>query len=132
MRRVGDFGVELHAEERFGLVADRGVGAGGGRGEGDEVVAEGLDLVAVGHPRGGVPGDALEQTRVVGDLQPDAAVLARLRVLDLAAEQLAAGLHAVADPEHRDPQVKQPGVGLGRVGVVDRRRPAAEDDALGV
>ena len=48
--RVGDFGVELDAEEGFGFVRNGGPGGSGGVGDLDKVFREGLKLISVGHP----------------------------------------------------------------------------------
>ena len=50
-------------------------------------------------------------------------------ILDLAAELGRHGLHAVADPEHRNPELEDGVGGLGRRVIVHGGRPPREDDA---
>ena len=54
-------GWNCSAVERHATVLDRGVRAGVGRGERDEIVRNPVDLVAVAHPDLRVSGDAGEQ-----------------------------------------------------------------------
>ena len=132
-RRVGDFGVELHAVERPGLVPRGGVGAGGRGRQRDEIGGQVVDLVAVAHPDGGVLRAGRGRAdRSAGDVQLRPAELARLGRLHLAAEDLRAELHAVADAEDGHAQVEDLRVALGRARLVNAARPAGEDDALGV
>src|SRR4051812_17211142 len=60
------------------------------------------------------------------------AVLARGGGLDLAAEDVADELHAVADPQHGHAQFEEPRGAKGGAGLVDARRPAGEDQGQGV
>ncbi len=131
---VGDFGVELDADEGFGFVGGGGEGAGGGGGEGDEVCGELVDLIAVGHPDGGVLRDAVEEVAVEGglELEFDAAVFAGGGGGDASAEDVGEHLHAVADAEDGEVHVKDGGVALGCAGFVDGGGAAREDDADGV
>src|SRR6266571_3257047 len=57
------------------------------------------------------------------------AVFALSRILDLAAELGRHGLHAVADPEHRNSELEDGVGGLGRRVIVNGRGAPGEDDA---
>jgi len=59
-------------------------------------------------------------------------ILPGLRLPHGAAQCLACQLHAVADAEHGDAEAKNARITLRGAGFVDARRPAREDDALGV
>ncbi len=133
--RVGDLGVELDAVEGDGGVggSDGGVWAGGCGGDGLESGGfEGLDLVAVGHPDGGVLGDGVEEVGAVGDVEVCAAELAVVGAVDVCAEHAAGELHAVADAEDGDAEGEEVGVAGGCAGLVDAGGAAGEDDALGL
>ena len=60
-----------------------------------------------------------------------AAVLAVGGALDTAAELVGHHLHAVADPQHRDPQLEQLRRGAGRPLFIDALRAAREDQPQG-
>ncbi len=128
--RVGDFGVELDAEEFLRAVPDRGVGAGLRRGQGDEVVVQVADLVAVADPDGVSSGSVASRSVLSRIVRVRPAVLAALGGDDFAAEDLAAELHAVADAEDRHAEVEDSLVASRGIGLVDAGRPAGEDDAL--
>jgi hypothetical protein len=64
--------------------------------------------------------------------QRRAAELADLRALDLAAERQRDRLHAVADAQHRDPELEQLRIQPRRPRRVDRRRTAGQDQPLRV
>jgi len=67
---------------------------------------------------------------VVLELNVGVAVLAVVAGRDLAAERPRDLLEAIADAQDRHADlVKEAGLDVGRVGVVDRRRAARQDDA---
>ncbi len=86
-------------------------------------------LVAVAHPdleRGGQPGEQLRCA--VLDHHFGMAILAARRGEDLAAQVMDDEVEAVTDAEDRQAQRENLWVGGWRVGIVDGRRPAGEDD----
>jgi hypothetical protein len=129
VRRVHDLRVELDAVQ----VPLRGL-EGGDRGRvgpaGDaRALGRSGDGVAVAHP-----ADLLLRQpggERASDLQLGLAELAR-GALDAAAEVLRHQLHPVADAEHGDAELVDPGVDLWGLFRVHRRRPAAEDQRDGV
>src|SRR5206468_10423808 len=112
---VRDFWVELHSVEAPRLVGHPGDGASVGRGHQLEAGRHVDDLVAVAHPdlehavalRRAEVLDAVEKPRVTASANFGVAELAHLARLDLSAELLRHGLHAVADAEHRDAELER-------------------------
>ena len=130
--RVDDLGVELDAVEAALDRLDGGHGRRGRRGERGEPGRRGEDRVAVRHPAGLLGRQAGQQPPRLADRQLRAAELADLGALDLAAEVEREQLHAVADAQHRDPELEQLPVQPRRAVGVDRRRAAGEDQPLGL
>jgi len=131
-RGVGDLRMELQSEDRERHMADRGQGTGCGAGERAEVGGHPVHLVPVAHPDLGAGWHAREEFVFLEHLARRPAVFAGLRPPDLTAEGVAGQLHAVADAEHRNAESKNRRVAPWRARLVDARRPAGEDDALGV
>ena len=131
---VGDLGVELdRVEASFGILhrGDRDlVGAGGHA----EPLGRPRDGVAVAHPHGVLGGEVLQQPSAagVGDAEASTAVLALAGGRHLAAERPSHQLMPVADAQHGDAQLEQPGVDLRAVGLVHAGRTARQDDARGL
>jgi hypothetical protein len=71
-----------------------------------------------------------QQPAGLGHREVRAAELALLGALDAAAEPEGQELHAVADAQHGDPELEQLAVERRGARRVDRRRAAAEDQAL--
>ena len=91
------------------------------------------EFVAVAIPDIDLFAEPVEERAVaVVEMQDAGAVFAPGAVLDFAAEVMRHELHPVADAEDRHAERKDRRVGLRRVLSVDARRPAAEDDAVGV
>ena len=112
-RRVRHLGMELHAEDRQRLVLDRGDRAGRRRGQRHEVVRRRAStwspwLIQTSN----LLGHAGEQVARLRDVAAGPAELAGRDVLDLAAERLAGELHAVADAEHRNAELKDRRIAL--------------------
>ncbi len=84
------------------------------------------------HPHDLVDGEVGEQQRRSLDVQLGPPVLALAGLGDLPAEITGDELGAVTDAEQRHPGVVHGGVDIGGAGHVHRRRPAGEDDRLGV
>ena len=131
LRGVMDFGMELHC-----VILLRGIldGGDGVRGLGDQLEAgrEFIGFVAVRHPDRQRPFEALEQRGRRGqqfDLR--VAVLALVGRANFAAQLVHHELQAVADAQYGQAEMQHAIVGRRRVGVVDRRRPARQDDARG-
>ncbi len=136
---VGDFGVELHTDEGAlaGAGADCGVRAGGGGGDDFEIgFVQFRHLIAVTHPDGGVTGHTVEEAAAGGaaggDIDLSAAELAMTAATDGGPEHLTGQLHAVADAQDGDTEIKDGGVDLRRALVIDAGGAAGEDDAAGV
>ena len=130
LRGVGHLGVELDAIEAARAVAHRRERTGARAREHLESGGHLGDLVAVAHPNGGVRVDAGEQVRRLLHIDLRAAELAVACALDLAAEEVAHQLHAVADAEDRDAEREDRGVAGRRPLLEDARGTAREDDAL--
>jgi hypothetical protein len=128
--RVSDFGVELHAVERAGLVPGGGVGAGGRGRQRDKIRRQLVDLVAVAHPHRRLLRETAHEWVVGDDAKARAAELARLCRFYLPTEDLCADLHAVADPEDRHAQVEDFRIAARRARLVDAARPAGQDQTF--
>jgi hypothetical protein len=125
---VDDLGVELDAVETPIPILE---GRDRRRGRaGHDPRAEGRrgHRVTVAHPADLLGRQALEELApgLGGELRT--AELRRVRALDAAAEVSRHQLHPVADPEHRDAELEDPGIDPGRPLGVDRRRPSGEDE----
>lgn len=130
---VRDFGVELHAVEATLFVGKGGNRATGGGGHALEAGWQFGDFVAVAHPdlqlAVGI-AQALQQVVVAMQLDLRVAEFALLATFDFAAELLCHGLHAIADAQHGDAQIKDGfGGAVGFVGI-DAGVAAGEDDAF--
>ena len=114
LRGVRDLRVELHAVETPPLIAHRGEGNRGGRGRDRKAARQGIDPVAMAHPHvehrapvGIAPVlELIEQARGSGYPHLGVAELPLARARHAPAELLRHGLHAVADAEHRNPEVE--------------------------
>ena len=134
LRRMRDLGVELDGEEPARVVRHRRDRAVLGGAQIDEASRRLHHRVPVAHPHRdpAIPlgHDALEQP--LGGEEPElgGTVLAPLRGHHVAPEQIAHGLHAVADAEQRDARLEEPLVRQRGLVVVDARWAAREHDAL--
>ena len=134
LRRVHHLGVELHAVEPARIVGDgreRRAGRDADRAEARRQLGH---PVAVAHPHLRALAffeHALEQRRLVDDLQLGAAELAGVPRFHLAAERRHHGLLAVADAEHRHARVEHGLRRLRRAGLVHGGRAAGQDDGAG-
>ena len=102
-RRVHHLGVELHAVELARVVGDGRERRAGRDADGAEAGRQLGHAVAMAHPHLRALAfleHAVEQRRLVDDLELGAAELAFVPRLDLAAERRHHGLLAVADAEH--------------------------------
>ena len=137
LHRVGDLGVKLHGVEVPCLVGHAGDGATVGAGHELEAWRQLGDLVAVAHPhlehavafRRGEVGNVFQQRGVAAGAHLGIAELARVRALDLAAELLRHGLHAVANAQHRNAELVHR-IGCLVVYLVHAGVAAGEDHAL--
>ena len=89
------------------------------------------DGVAVRHPARLLRGRAGQQPARVGHSELRAPELAHLGALDTAAQLQRDELHAVADAEHRHPELEQRRLERRRAVGVHRGRAAGQDHALG-
>src|SRR5262249_54048235 len=131
VRRVANLRMELQSVNGSRAMANGGDRAGIRGGQRDEILADGIHLVAVAHPGNRFAGNPGEQA--VGFLNADmrTSKLAAARGLHLAAERLAGELHAVADAEHGNAKVEDRRVELRRSRLVDAGRSTGEDEAAG-
>ncbi len=137
LERVRDLGVELHGVELARLVGHRGDRRGLVAADDLEAGRQLGHLVAVRHPDFeqavalGIDAilDAVEQLGVAVGAHLGEAELALARTLDLAAQLLRHGLHAVADAQHRHAELEDDLRRLPVLGLVHRVRPARQDDA---
>ena len=128
-------GVELHAVEAAGLVADSDGRAGGAVCDEAEALGHLGHIVAVTHPCYALGGEILEQAAVGIEEGGSLAVFAgciRLRGGHLAAKVMRHELAAVANAEHGDAELEYLRIYLRRAGRVNALRAAGEDDADGV
>ena len=128
LRGVDDLRVELH-----GVEAPRGVLEGGDRGRrrgrGHTCPGRrGDDRVAVAHPHDLLGREVVEERRVALELDLGLAVLRDVVRLDGAAQLAREELHAVTDPERRDPELEDRRVRERRALGVDRGRAAREHE----
>ena len=125
--------MELHPVELAGHVLDGADRRVGGAGDDLEAGRNGLDVVAVAHPDRALAVDeetVEERSRLPLGKQVGMAELALAGRHHLAAEVAGEQLHAVADAEDRHAEFEQL-LGDGRgARLVDRLRPAGEDDPL--
>jgi len=98
----------------------------------DEIRRQLVHLVAVAHPDGRLLRQAANQRIVGRNGQSRAAELARLRRLDLSAEDVRAQLHPVADAEDRARRVEDLGIAARRPRLVHAAGPTGKDQALGI
>src|SRR4051812_12388871 len=127
-RRVPHLGVPLQAEQPAVAVLERRDWRAGRPGDHREPLRRGLDAVAVAHPRRLLRRLAVQQDRLLrAGVHRRAAILAQAGVGDLASECLRHRLEPVADAQHRDVGVEQPGIDLRRAVLVHRGGPAGED-----
>src|SRR3984885_6751004 len=131
VRRVDPRGVELDAADAaLGRLErrHRGGGRGGERGE----AGRGREhRVAMRHPARLLGRRARREPAAVGDGQLRASELPDLGPLDPPAQGEREQLHPVTDAEHRDAQLEQLLVEGWRALLIDGRRPAGENHALG-
>ena len=130
-RRVHHLGVELHAVETARIVGDRRERRAGRDADGAEARRQPRDAVAMAHPYRSLLADlehALEQRRLVDDLQFGAAELARVPAFDLAAQRRHHGLLAVADAEHRHAGIEHRLRRSRRARLMHAGRAAGQDD----
>ena len=105
VRRVNDFGVELHGVEMARLVGDGGERRILARRDDLKAFGQARDAVAVAHPdliAGAGRPDLVEQRARRRNGQEGAPELAMVAAFDLAAELLGHRLLPIADAEHRD------------------------------
>ena len=128
---VLDLGVPLHAVELTGVARESSDGRHCGASEDLEPVRGLRHLIAVAHPDVLQRGLAVKEDTFGEDRGVRRAVLAQAGVGDLAAELLRHHLEAVANAERRHAEFEHAGVELRCIRLVDRRRPAREDDPHG-
>ena len=124
----GDLGVELHRIQTALAILHGRDGCRGRRRGAGEPVRRPHDAVAVAHPGGLLGRQVAEEQAVGAEHDGRLAELADAGVGDIAAQRGRHRLHAVTDAEHRHAQLEQPRVDRRRTGLVDRCRPAREDD----
>ena len=111
--RVDHLGMELDAEQATGVVHEPRVGGGVGLGDGAEPLGQPRDGVAVAHPHGLLPLDALEQPVSGGDGHRRGAVLAALGRQHVATQLVGHQLCPVADPQDGQPAAPDRGMRVG-------------------
>ncbi len=130
-RGVNDLGMELDAVEvSVGRGQTRIGGRIGLRGR-VEAIRQPGDRIAVAHPDRLLTVDVGEEAVMLRDRHARGAIFATLCREDVATELERHHLRAVADPEHRDASAPDGRIGARGFRVVDRHRPAREDDRPG-
>src|SRR5262245_65707496 len=102
--------MELHAVELARIVGDRSERRAGRNADGAETGRQARHAIAMAHPHRRAFADlehAVEERRVVDDLEIGASELALMSTLDHAAKGSDHRLLAVADAEHGHPRRKQ-------------------------
>ena len=130
--RMHDFGVELHGVEAPLRVVHGGDGAVLRRGGNLKAGRGGFDGVAVAHPADQFGVQPLEHDGRVEHVQPRLAEFFQRGAAHGPAEVMGHRLHPVADAEQGQTQGVDSGVNLGSARLVDRRRPARQDQPDGV
>ena len=123
--------VELHGVELFLPVFHGGHRAVGAVSGGREALRQLGDVVVVAHPADAVPHVLKKQGTAV-ELGHSLAELGHVAVGDLSPQQVGHGLGAVADAQHRHPQLEHSLGAQGRPFLVDAVGPSGEEDALAV
>src|SRR5437762_6696326 len=123
---MANLGVKLEAEDRTAAMADRGDGTSLGRRQRNKVAPNGLHLIAVTHPDYRFLGYSREQAVSLLDAALGAAELSAGARLDLAAQNLAGELHAVADAERRDAELENGRIAFGCACLIDAGRAAGK------
>ena len=132
---VVDLGVVLHAIEAPLLVGNGHIGAGIGMGGECKALGHLGHIVAVAHPGNTLLGQALEELTGGVVVGLGLAVLPGGILLgggDLTAKGVGHQLAAIADTQHRHPQLKDGGVHMGGLLVVHTVGAAGEDKADGL
>src|SRR2546421_8862917 len=124
---MDDLGVELDPVQAARRILERGDGRLRGRRQRDEPGRRLEHGVAVAHPAALLVGRPGEQAAVLAHFERRAPELADRGPLHPAAQLEHHRLHAVADAEHRDPELEQLAREPGRALGIDRRRAARED-----
>ena len=126
---VRHLGVELHGIDALFGVGHRAEGAVFAVRDGFEALRRVRHMVGVAHPRDGLGLHAREQGAFHVKAYRHAAVLALCRALHRAAEGVGGNLHPIADAQHRNAQLVNPGIDARRVLVEHGRRAAGENHA---
>src|ERR1700712_3104187 len=135
---VGHFRMELHAVVATGIVGHAGDRAAWGAGQNVELSRHLGDLVTVAHPHVETEQavsvdmifDAVEQAALANHIDTGITEFTQFGTFDLAAQLLSHGLHAVADTEDRNTQVKYGLRAARAVGFVHGLGATGEDDAF--
>ncbi|MEY2794486.1 MAG: hypothetical protein RIR10_202, partial [Planctomycetota bacterium] len=130
LRRVCDFRVELHPVEVPRAITNSRKWTRPRARNHFETLRNRRDLIAVAHPHGCVRIHACEEIAMLAHIDLCAAELAVIRAFDLATEDVAHQLHAVANAEDWKSKRKDCGIAGRRALLKDARRTTGEDDAL--
>ena len=123
--------MELDAVELAIVIGDRSVGGIIGMGENLEACGELHHRIPVAHPHGSVVFDVGEQIRGIVDVQCCLTVLPAFGPFHRTAQLLHHQLHSVANPQNRNPQFPNPGIAMGRAGIVHGVGSTREDNPFG-
>ena len=138
LRRVYNLGMKEDAIETPDIISDRSEGCGLARGDRAETGRQRVDPVAMAHPHllasaplGRWRPQSVEQQAIIEDVDERPAELLMLAQRYPAAQFVAHRLHAVADPEHRDPEPEDDVWGVRRIAGSHRGGAARQDDRIG-
>ena len=132
---VVHLGMVLHTIEAPALIADCNVGASIGMGHQGEALGHLCHIIAVAHPGNALLGQALEQLAAGIIIGLGLAVLPGRILLGcchLSAQGVGHQLAAIADAKDRHAQLKDLGIVMGRILLINAAGAAGEDDADGV
>lgn len=130
---VSDLGVKLQAVDGQIAVSHGGVRAGCCRCDGREIAGESFDLITMTHPGRERIWKSVEQPGICGVNAGagGAAEFTGMRGQDPSTKGVAGDLHAIADTEDRDSQLKDGGVNFGRTWAVDAGGASGKNQAAG-
>src|SRR5688572_15166753 len=129
-RRVRDLGMELDGENGKRLVLDRRDGTRGSLGEGNKIVRDGFDLVAMTHPNVKAVGDSGQQIAGLNHLAASATEFAGRNIFHFPAQNLAGELHPIADAKDGNAKAEDAGIAFRSAGFINAGRPPAENQTL--
>ena len=129
IRSVTYLGMKLEAVDRAHAVFQGRCVASVGGGQGNEIAAGRLHLIAVAHPNGRRRRHAGEKGLAFLNPALGAAKFATRSRLDVTTEDLASELHAIANAQNRDAKIEESGVAPRGIRLVNACGAAGKNEA---